>query len=114
MLRRGRVPAGPVQTIGEAFSLADRLGLHAVAEIDGVRTVAFPAELSETPAVVDRRPPELDEHGERDPALPQPRLTETSAPARFSSCENGQPSSALLDRGVEVARPRRRRPPPRW
>jgi crotonobetainyl-CoA:carnitine CoA-transferase CaiB-like acyl-CoA transferase len=58
------VPAGPVQTIGEAFSLADRLGLHAIAETDGVRTVAFPAELSETPAVVVRRPPDLDEHGE--------------------------------------------------
>jgi formyl-CoA transferase len=58
------VPAGPVQTIGEAFSLADRLGLDTVAESDGVRTVAFPAQLSETPAVAARRPPELDEHGE--------------------------------------------------
>ena len=57
------VPAGPVQTIGEAFSLADRLGLDTVVDTDGVRTVAFPAQLSETPAVADRRPPELDEHG---------------------------------------------------
>ena len=53
-----------MQTIGEAFSLADRLGLDAVDDTDGVRTVAFPAQLSETPAVADRRPPELDEHGE--------------------------------------------------
>ena len=58
------VPAGPVQTIGEAFSLADRLGLETVVETDGVRTVAFPAQLSETPAVAARRPPELDEHGD--------------------------------------------------
>jgi crotonobetainyl-CoA:carnitine CoA-transferase CaiB-like acyl-CoA transferase len=58
------VPAGPVQTIGEAFSLADRLGLETIADTDGVRTVAFPAQLSETPAVADRRPPELDEHGD--------------------------------------------------
>jgi formyl-CoA transferase len=58
------VPAGPVQTLGEAFSLADRLGLAAIAEIDGVRTVAFPAALSDTPAVVARRPPELGEHGD--------------------------------------------------
>ncbi len=58
------VPAGPVQTIGEAFSLADRLGLETVVEIGGVRTVAFPAQLSETPAVAARRPPELDEHGD--------------------------------------------------
>ena len=57
------VPAGPVQTIAEAFSLAGTLGLAVVDETDGVRTVAFPAHLSETPATVRRRPPELDEHG---------------------------------------------------
>jgi crotonobetainyl-CoA:carnitine CoA-transferase CaiB-like acyl-CoA transferase len=57
------VPAGPVQTIDEAFSLAAALGLDAVDETDGVRTVTFPAHLSETPATVRRRPPDLDEHG---------------------------------------------------
>jgi crotonobetainyl-CoA:carnitine CoA-transferase CaiB-like acyl-CoA transferase len=57
------VPAGPVQAIDAAFSLADALGLDVVDETDGVRTVAFPARLSETPAVVRRRPPDLDEHG---------------------------------------------------
>jgi crotonobetainyl-CoA:carnitine CoA-transferase CaiB-like acyl-CoA transferase len=58
------VPAGPVQTIDEAFSLAEGLGLDVVDETDGVRTVTFPARLSETPATVRRRPPDLDEHGE--------------------------------------------------
>jgi crotonobetainyl-CoA:carnitine CoA-transferase CaiB-like acyl-CoA transferase len=58
------VPAGPVQTIAEAFSLADALGLETVDETDGVRTVRFPARLSETPATVRRRPPDLDEHGD--------------------------------------------------
>ena len=58
------VPSGPVQTIDEAFSLAAELGLDVIDETDGVRTVAFPALLSETPATVRRRPPELDEHGE--------------------------------------------------
>ena len=57
------VPAGPVQTVDEAFSLADRLGLDVVDETGGVRTVRFPARLSETPASVRRRPPDLDEHG---------------------------------------------------
>jgi crotonobetainyl-CoA:carnitine CoA-transferase CaiB-like acyl-CoA transferase len=57
------VPAGPVQTIDEAFSLAGALGLDVVDETDGVRTVRFPAHLSETPATVRRRPPDLDEHG---------------------------------------------------
>jgi crotonobetainyl-CoA:carnitine CoA-transferase CaiB-like acyl-CoA transferase len=63
LLLAAGVPAGPVQTIDEAFSLAESLGLQAVDETDGVRTVSFPARLSETPAVTRRRPPELDEHG---------------------------------------------------
>ena len=57
------VPSGPVQTIDEAFSLAAELGLDVIDETDGVRTVAFPAHLSATPATVRRRPPGLDEHG---------------------------------------------------
>jgi crotonobetainyl-CoA:carnitine CoA-transferase CaiB-like acyl-CoA transferase len=57
------VPAGPVQGIDAAFSLADRLGLEVVDETGGVRTVAFPARLSATPAEVRLRPPGLDEHG---------------------------------------------------
>jgi crotonobetainyl-CoA:carnitine CoA-transferase CaiB-like acyl-CoA transferase len=63
-LLRAGVPAGPVQDIGEAFSLAESLGLDAVDETDGVRTVSFPAHLSETPATIRRRPPDLDEHGD--------------------------------------------------
>ncbi len=54
---------GPVQTIEQAFSLAGALGLDAVDETDGVRTVRFPVDLPETPAATRRRPPELDEHG---------------------------------------------------
>lgn len=57
------LPAGPVQTIDEAFSLAAALGLDAVDSTAGVRTVTFPVDLSETPAATRRRPPELDEHG---------------------------------------------------
>jgi crotonobetainyl-CoA:carnitine CoA-transferase CaiB-like acyl-CoA transferase len=57
------VPAGPVQSIGQAFSLAHDLGLDVVDETGGVRTVAFPARLSGTPATVRLPPPDLDEHG---------------------------------------------------
>lgn len=57
------VPAGPVQSIPEAFSFAEALGLEVVDETGGVRTVAFPVSLSRTPAEVRRRPPGLDEHG---------------------------------------------------
>jgi crotonobetainyl-CoA:carnitine CoA-transferase CaiB-like acyl-CoA transferase len=62
-LLEAAVPAGPVQAMDEAFSLAEALGLDVVDETDGVRTVTFPARLSETPATVRRRPPDLDEHG---------------------------------------------------
>jgi crotonobetainyl-CoA:carnitine CoA-transferase CaiB-like acyl-CoA transferase len=47
---------------GQFARLADRLGFDTVVDTGGVRTVAFPAQLSETPAVAVRRPPELDEH----------------------------------------------------
>lgn len=57
------IPVGRVQTVAEAFSLAEALGLDVVDETGGVRTVRFPALLSETPATVRRRPPDLDEHG---------------------------------------------------
>jgi crotonobetainyl-CoA:carnitine CoA-transferase CaiB-like acyl-CoA transferase len=63
-LLQAGVPAGPVQTIDEAFSLAERLGLDVVDDTDGVRTVRFPALLSETPAATRRRPPDLDEHSD--------------------------------------------------
>ncbi len=57
------VPAGPVQTVPEAFAYAGRLGLDVVDDVDGVRTVAFPAQLSRTPAATRRAPPALDEDG---------------------------------------------------
>jgi crotonobetainyl-CoA:carnitine CoA-transferase CaiB-like acyl-CoA transferase len=62
-LTEAGVPAGPVQALDEAFSLAAALGLDVVDETDGVRTVAFPARLSGTPATTRLRPPDLDEHG---------------------------------------------------
>jgi crotonobetainyl-CoA:carnitine CoA-transferase CaiB-like acyl-CoA transferase len=58
------VPAGPVQTIDDAFSLAAELGLDVVDDTGGVRTVAFPAHLSASPATTRRPPPDLDEHGD--------------------------------------------------
>ncbi len=58
------VAAGPVLTLAEAFSFAERLGLDPVDESGGVRTVSFPVELSRTPATTRLRPPELGEHDE--------------------------------------------------
>ena len=61
-LNAAGVPAGPVNDVGEAFALAERLGLEPVAELDGVRTARSPLRLSETPARSRLRPPRLGEH----------------------------------------------------
>lgn len=64
------VPAAPINTIAEAFDLAERLGLAPVVEVDGSRQVANPISLSETP--VSYR-------------LPPPHLAEKTAPAAPST-----------------------------
>lgn len=58
------VPCGPINDLGQAFALAERLGLAPVAEIAGeggnpVRTVAHPINLSATPATYRSAPPRL-------------------------------------------------------
>jgi crotonobetainyl-CoA:carnitine CoA-transferase CaiB-like acyl-CoA transferase len=63
LLSAAGVPAGPVNDVAQAFELAGELGLDAIDDHDGVRTVRYPAALSRTPATTRRRPPELDEHG---------------------------------------------------
>ncbi len=64
LLGAAGVPAGPVNDIGRAFELAGELGIDAIDDHDGVRTVRYPAALSRTPAATRRRPPGLDEHGD--------------------------------------------------
>jgi crotonobetainyl-CoA:carnitine CoA-transferase CaiB-like acyl-CoA transferase len=63
-LREAGVPAGPVNDLAAAFALAGELGIEAVDERDGARTVASPIGLERTPPQTRRRPPRLDEHGE--------------------------------------------------
>jgi crotonobetainyl-CoA:carnitine CoA-transferase CaiB-like acyl-CoA transferase len=57
------VPVGPINDIGEAFALAERLGLEPIVEIPdrgtASRQVANPIRLSETPATYRRPPPRL-------------------------------------------------------
>lgn len=65
-LRAAGVPAGPVQTVGEALDLAQRLGLHPVVPVPGEgrvsRQVANPISLSRSPAHYVSPPPDLGEH----------------------------------------------------
>jgi crotonobetainyl-CoA:carnitine CoA-transferase CaiB-like acyl-CoA transferase len=64
------VPSGLVNDIGEAFALAERLGLSPVAHVgdpsDGgeVAQVADPMRFSASPVSYRRRPPRLGEHTE--------------------------------------------------
>ena len=54
------VPCGPVNDVGEAFALAQRLGLQPVVELaGGSRQVASPIALGATPASYRRPPPAL-------------------------------------------------------
>ena len=68
-LTHAGVPAGPINDVADAFTVADRLGLGAVDEIedtDGTvfRSVASPIGLEATPTTVRTAPPDLGEHGD--------------------------------------------------
>jgi crotonobetainyl-CoA:carnitine CoA-transferase CaiB-like acyl-CoA transferase len=63
-LSEAGVPAGPINDVGEAFALAEALGLEPVWDVDGVRGVRSPLQFSETPAAARRRPPALGEHSD--------------------------------------------------
>jgi crotonobetainyl-CoA:carnitine CoA-transferase CaiB-like acyl-CoA transferase len=62
LLTEAGVPCGLVNDVGEAFALAERLGLGAVVEVEGVPQVAGPIGLSGSPASYRRPPPALGEH----------------------------------------------------
>ena len=61
------VPCGPINDIGQAFELAERLGLSPVVEIadprrqEAVRQVSQPTDYSRTPAAYASAPPRVDE-----------------------------------------------------
>jgi crotonobetainyl-CoA:carnitine CoA-transferase CaiB-like acyl-CoA transferase len=61
-LSEAGVPCGLVNDVGEAFALAERLGLDPVADAGGVPQVADPIGLSATPASYRLAPPALGQH----------------------------------------------------
>jgi crotonobetainyl-CoA:carnitine CoA-transferase CaiB-like acyl-CoA transferase len=61
-LAEAGVPCGLVNDVGEAFALAERLGLGAVVAAGGVPQVANPIGLASSPASYRLAPPALGEH----------------------------------------------------
>lgn len=69
LFRAAGVPAGPVNTVAEAFALAEELGREVVVETNAPDDVPFrstrsPIRLAATPTEVLRAPPSLGEHDE--------------------------------------------------
>ncbi|MDG2161702.1 MAG: CoA transferase [Acidimicrobiales bacterium] len=66
-LRAGGIPAGPINTVRDAFIDAAELGLDPVDVFDDgdgeFRSVRSPIRMSATPPMVRRRPPTNDQHG---------------------------------------------------
>ncbi len=60
-LLAARVPAGPINTLTEAFADARRLGLDPVWTVDGMRTARAPIKLGRTPLEARKKPPILGE-----------------------------------------------------
>jgi len=54
-----KIPAGPINRIDEAFTLAEHLGLDPIVEIAGAKSVANPIDLSRSPLSYRLPPPEL-------------------------------------------------------
>jgi crotonobetainyl-CoA:carnitine CoA-transferase CaiB-like acyl-CoA transferase len=61
------VPAGPINTIAEAFAFAERLGLAPVVDVEGSPQVASPLTLSATPVRYRSGPPGLGAPAPRAP-----------------------------------------------
>jgi len=59
LFRKNQIPAGPINTIPEAFIFAESIGLKPIVDIVGAKSVANPIKLSETPAEYRKAPPTL-------------------------------------------------------
>jgi len=60
LFRENGIPAGPINTIAEAFDFAKKNGLDAIVDVGGEKSVANPIKLSETPVSYYKGSPNLD------------------------------------------------------
>jgi crotonobetainyl-CoA:carnitine CoA-transferase CaiB-like acyl-CoA transferase len=59
LFRSNQIPAGPINTIAEAFKFAESIGLQPIIDIAGSKSVANPIKLSQTPVEYRKAPPNL-------------------------------------------------------
>lgn len=59
LFRNNQIPAGPINTIAEAFKFAESIGLQPIIDIAGSKSVANPIKLSQTPVEYRKAPPNL-------------------------------------------------------
>jgi crotonobetainyl-CoA:carnitine CoA-transferase CaiB-like acyl-CoA transferase len=62
-MQRAGVPAGPINTVAEAFAEPQAVARGMVLELPGSRAPASPIRFSDAEIARDRPPPRLDEHG---------------------------------------------------
>ena len=102
-------PCGPINTIDGGFAMAERFGLDPVVEVGegdrAVPTTRHPIRFSETPADYRLPPPELDEHGRRDPGLAGGATREREA-GSMSRARVPDRARRLVRRHDHPARPR--------
>jgi len=87
-LRRAGVPASPINDVGEAFGLAERLDMDPIVEVPSTRSdsilrlVRSPLRMSQTPVAIERPPPQLGEHSEEVREWLRQRPSDGSLPGR--------------------------------
>ena len=57
------MPAGPINTVAEAFAEPQAVARGAVVEVGGSRGVRSPMRFSDAEVGAERAPPRLDAHG---------------------------------------------------
>ena len=59
MLRSKKIPAGPINSIAEAFDFAQAIGLEPIVDLGGAKSVANPIKMSKTEASYRLPPPSM-------------------------------------------------------
>ena len=104
-MEAGGVPAGPINTVAEAFAEPQAVARGMVQEIGGSRSPRSPMRFSDAEIAAELPPPRLDEHGAGDPRRAG-RAAPTGRKAR--GCPATSVRNARRHRPLADQRPRSR------